>query len=147
MSCNIINDTDNNIDNNENIKVKRTRNRLTKKEQFVKEREEFINQLSNIIGIDEKKNSLFLNELEKNQKLKEFILSNDELIRKIFKAGNWGYYSNEEIKGKGNIVGLVRSIYTDSNYDITSKSKTNVFDNIKKQYTYLTFYKKIPSNF
>ncbi len=147
MSCNIINDTDNNIDNNENIKVKRTRNRLTKKEQFVKEREEFINQLSNIIGIDEKKNSLFLNELEKNQKLKEFILSNDELIRKIFKAGNWGYYSNEEIKGKGNIVGLVRSIYTDSNYDITSKSKTNVFDNIKKQFTYLTFYKKIPSNF
>ena len=40
------------MDNNDK---KRTRNRLTKKQQFIKEREELICRLNDIIGIDEKK--------------------------------------------------------------------------------------------
>ena len=42
MSTNIINEIN---DNNEESKIKRTRNRLTKKQQFIKEREE-ISQLN-----------------------------------------------------------------------------------------------------
>ena len=38
-------------DNNDNNKIKRTRNRLTKKQQFAKEREELINQFNNLLGI------------------------------------------------------------------------------------------------
>ncbi len=129
-------------DNNEETKVKRTRNRLTKKQQFAKEREEFINEINKIIGIDDKKNSLYLYNLENNNDIKKFVLENDDKIKKIFKTGGWGYYSNDESRGKDNVVGLIRTIYNDCDYEISRKTKVNTFDNIKKQYTILIFNKK-----
>lgn len=41
-------------------KIKKTRNRLTKKEQFAKERSDLIEELNKIIGIDDKKNYVYL---------------------------------------------------------------------------------------
>jgi len=139
---NVQDNNDNNDNNDDNIKIKRTRNRLTKKQQFVKEREEFIKELNSVIGLSEKRNSIFKNEIEKNENVTKFIIDSDERIKQIFKAGNWGYYTNEEIRGKGNILGLIRSIYNDCDYEINSKLKTSEFDNIKKQYTLMTFVKK-----
>jgi len=62
MDLNDTNSTDNN--NIEQDKPKRTRNRLTKKQQYCKEREELIQQLNNIIRIDDKKNYVFLYNLD-----------------------------------------------------------------------------------
>lgn len=60
MDLNDTNSTDNNNDNIQQDKPKRTRNRLTKKQQYSKEREELIQQLNNIIGIDDKKIMFFV---------------------------------------------------------------------------------------
>ncbi len=129
-------------DNNEEIKIKRTRNRLTKKQQYVEERKDFIDKLNKLIGIDEKNNQVYLYDLENNIEIKNFIIENDTNIKKIFKTGGWGYYSNDESRGKNNITGLIRTIYYDCDYEISNKLKTNTFNNIKKQYTVLVFNKK-----
>ena len=52
-------------------KIKKTRNRLTKKEQYAKERNELIEQLNNIIGINDKKNYVYLYDLEHNDEIKK----------------------------------------------------------------------------
>ena len=142
MDLNDTNSTDNNNDNIQQDKPKRTRNRLTKKQQYSKEREELIQQLNNIIGIDDKKNYVYLYDLEHNEEINNYIKNNIDTIKTIFKTGSFGYFSNDKSRGKGNTIGLVRSLYTDCDYDITSKLKVNTFNNVKKQYTMLFFNKK-----
>jgi hypothetical protein len=123
-------------------KIIRQRNRPDKKTRYAKEREEMINRLNKLIGIDEKKNSIFLYELENNPVLKKEIESMIDDIKKYHKYGYWGYFSNDPIKGHNNHIALIRAIYNDNNYEILSKLKTMTFDNVKKQYTQLLFYKK-----
>jgi hypothetical protein len=146
MDLNELNSSDNtnnkNNDKNDNVKIKKTRNRLTKKQQFSKERDELILELNNIIGIDEKKNYVYLYDLEHNDEIIKYIESKIETIKTIFKTGSWGYFSTEKSRGKDNNIGLIRSLYTDCDYEITSKLKVNTFENIKKQYTLLCFNKK-----
>jgi hypothetical protein len=127
---------------NVNENNKRCKKRSTKKELYQKERDELIKELNEIIGINENNNGIFLYELEKNEKIKHYIKNNMEKIRKFHKTGTWGYFSNDLLKGKGNEIGLIRTLYIDNDYDILSKLKMNNFDNIKKQYTQLIFYKK-----
>ncbi len=151
------NNIDNNIDNNINnkidsltdkndklhiIKIIKKRNKLTKKQQYSNEREIFINNLNNIIGIDEKNNCHFLCELEKNDEIKKYLIDNIEDIKKYYKIGKWGFFSGDVSKGKNNYIGLVRSLYLDSDYEIISKSKMATFNDIKKQYTMWDFRKK-----
>jgi phosphoserine aminotransferase len=133
-----------NTSNSDNINEngKRMKKRSTKKELYEKERNEIIKELNEIIGINENNNGIFLYELEKNEKIKEYIKNNIKRIRKYHKTGTWGYFSNDLLKGKGNEIGLIRTLYIDNDYDILSKLKINNFDNIKKQYTQLIFYKK-----
>jgi hypothetical protein len=123
-------------------KVIRRRNRPDKKTRYAKEREEMISKLNKIIGIDEKNNSVFLYELENNPDLKVEIESMLDDIKKYYKYGNWGYFSNDTIKGHDNHIALIRAIYNDNDYDVVSKHKIATFDNVKKQYTQLLFYKK-----
>ena len=121
-------------------KVKRKRNRPDKKTRYANERQNIINKLNTIIGINETKNSVYLYELEKNTNLKEEVEKLVPDIKKYFKYGHWGYFrDNGE---DNNFVSLVRAIYNDCEYDILSKLKTTIFDDIKKQYTLLMFYKK-----
>jgi hypothetical protein len=138
---NISNKSNNNIDESNGIAIKR-RNRPDKKTRYAKEREDLIYKLNKLIGIDEKNNSVFLCELENDSALKGEIESMLDDIKKYHKYGHWGYFSNDDKQGKGNVVGLIRAIYNDNNYEILSKMKTMTFDNIKKQYTQLLFFKK-----
>ncbi len=144
---NISQDSNNSAENTSNSDTpnengKRCKKRSTKKELYQKERDEIIKELNEIIGINENNNGIFLYELEKNEKIKHYIKNNMEKIRKFHKTGTWGYFSNDLLKGKGNEIGLIRTLYIDNDYDILSKLKMNNFDNIKKQYTQLIFYKK-----
>jgi hypothetical protein len=148
-------DSNNDINNNNNIKllddkndksslikIIKKRNKLTKKQQFKNEREILINNLNNIIGITKENNCYFLCELEKNDNIKKYLSDNIEDIKKYYKVGKWGFFSNDILKGKDNFIGLLRSLYLDSDYEIISKSKIATFDNIKKQYTMWDFRKK-----
>ena len=134
--------SESNSESNSQTKIKKTRNRLTKKEQFAKERSELVDKLNKIIGIDDKKNYVYLYDLEHNEEIDKYIKNNIDIIKTIFKTGNFGYFSNEKSRGKDNSIGLIRSIYTDCDYQITSKLKVNTFNNVKKQYTMLFFNKK-----
>ena len=133
----------NGVENNNKVSSDSSneRKRRTKKELFQKERDEIIENLNKLLGLNKEKNSLFYYELEHNEKAKEYIRNNIENIRKYFKTGTWGYFSNDLLKGMGNEIGLIRSLYTDCEFDITSKLKMGFFNNIKKQYNLLTFYK------
>lgn len=128
----------NNILNND-IEDVNKKKRSTKKEIYNLEREELIKELNRMIGIDEN-NHIFLYELERNERIKEFLKNNINKIRRIHKIG---YFSNEKKKGKDNEIGLLRSLYLDNDYEILSKLKINNFDNVKKQYTQLIFFLKI----
>ena len=123
-------------------KIVRKRNRPDKKTRYAIERQNIINKLNTLIGINETKNSIFLYELEQNTTLKEEVENLVPDIKKYFKYGHWGYFSADESRGKNNHVSLIRAVYTDSNYEVLSKLKTTTFDDIKKQYTLLMFYKK-----
>ena len=143
MSCDQTNiEKPDDITNNNNVQIKK-RNKPTKKQQYKIERDEFISKLSDIIGLDEKKNSIFLHLIETNSDVEKYLLENMDNIRKYYKTGKWGFFSNDESKGKNNFIGLTRSLYLDSDYEIISKLKVNTFNNIKKQYTMWDFRKKI----
>ena len=132
--------SDNVNDNN-----KRCKKRSTKKEFYKMEREEIIKEMNEIIGINEN-NQIFLYELERNEKIKDYLKKNMNKIRKYHKTGTWGYFSNDLSKGKDNEIGLLRTLYLDNDYNILSKLKINNFDNVKKQYTLLIFLKNINNN-
>ena len=129
----------------QNNNEKRSKNRSTKKELYQKERNLLLKELNEIVGINEN-NQIFLHELEKNEKVKDFLMDNISKIRKYHKTGTWGYFSNDTLKGKGNTIGLLRTLYLDNDYNILSKMKVNSFDNVRKQYTLLIFLKNIKNN-
>ncbi len=115
--------------------------RRTKKECYNIERNDIINQMNHIIGIDIS-NQIYLYEIETNEEIKTFLLNNIDNIKKYYKTGNWGYFSRDEARGKDNITGLIKSIYADSNYEIIKKLKIHTFNGVKKQYTLWDFRKK-----
>ena len=127
---------------NSNESGKRVKRR-NKKQMYSVEREKMIEEMNEILGItEENDNTLYLYELEKNDKIREYLKNNMSRIRKYHKTGTWGFFSNDELKGKGNYTTLLRTLYVDNDYEILSKLKINNFDNIKKQYTLLIFLKK-----
>ena len=122
-------------------KIKKTRNRLTKKEQYTKERNELIEQLNNIIGIDDKKNYVYLYDLEHNEEIKKNIIDLVPEIKKYHKCGMWGYFLEKE-RGGGNPIGLLRTVYKDNDIIITTKNKQIERDN-KKFISTVYYFNKI----
>lgn len=110
-------------DNNEEIKVKRTRNRLSKKQQFVKERQELINRLNNILGINNKNNTFYLYDVENSQEIKDKIKDLVEDIKKYFKCGTWNYFIATNGGEEAREIGLIRAIYRDEEIILTKKEK------------------------
>lgn len=129
--------------NSENINEnnKRCKKRSTKKEMYREEREEIIKKLNEIIGIN-KNNEIFLYDLERNEKVKDFLKNNILNVQKYYKCGTWGYFSNDPKKGSGNEITLLRSIYKNDDYDILSKRIMNEREGKKKSRVVLIFIKK-----
>jgi len=126
-----------------NEKVISKRNRPDKKTKYANERKELIEKLNKLIGIDETKNSVYLYEMENNSNLKPEIEKLLPDIKKYYKYGHWGYFCTETNKEGENYISLIRAIYNDSGFDVVSKHKVNTFNDIKKQYTLMLFYKKL----
>lgn len=134
------NDISNSISNSNNDIVLK-KNKPTKKEYYKQERDLLICELNKIIGIDSDNYKIFLYEIENNENIDKYLSDNIDKIRKFYKTGKWSYFSNDILKGKDNWIGLLRSLYSDSNYEIISKQKTNTFNGVKKQYTEWNFRK------
>jgi hypothetical protein len=140
-SINSLGNTSNSDNCNENGKrEKKTRNRPSKAERFVEEREELILRLNEIIGLN-KTNKIILYDLEQNERIKTYLKENISLIKKIFKTCTWGYFSNDIKKGMGNEIGLLRAIYKNEGWEISSKRKICERENEKKLYIELHFNK------
>jgi len=120
-----------------NKEIKR-RNKPSKEQRYTKERQELIEKLNMIIGIDENKINILLCEIE-NETIKEKIRENIPEIQKYFKCGTWNYFKNSENR---NEIGLLKSVYNNYGYIITSKKRMININNIKKQCTELYFIKK-----
>lgn len=121
--------------NNESSDNIKKRNRPSKEQRYQKEREELIQKINLIIGIDEKNTNVLLfdidNEITKN-KIRNLIPD----IQKYFKCGTWNYFKMTNNK---NEIGLLKSVYQNNGYIITTKKKLTMRDNVKKQYTELYF--------
>jgi hypothetical protein len=104
----------------ENIKMKK---RATKKEKYAQERKEIIEKMNNLLGIDEKKNYVYLYDIENNEEIKKEINKMSEEIKKYFKVGNWNYYIMKNNNEKPLEIGLVRAVYRDEDIIMTTKEK------------------------
>ena len=103
--------TSNSDNMNENKKIeKRTRNRPSKADRFIQEREELVKELEKMMGLTEENRGVLLYDLEHNEELKEYLKSKIPEIRKLYKCGCWNYFIQKE--EKRDIIGLLKSIFT-----------------------------------
>jgi len=131
---NVSQDSNNTLtSNSENVNEndKRCKKRSTKKEKYREEREKFIQELNKILGVDEKSNYVYKYEIETNEEFENYIKEHMTEIRKMWKTGLWGYFSNKKEKGMGNILGLYRSLLNNSGYVMFSKQKTKTLNDEK----------------
>jgi hypothetical protein len=135
--------------NSENVNEnnKRCKKRSTKKEMYEEEREEFIKELNKILGINENNNYVYKYEIETNNEFEKYIKDNMDKIRKMWKTGLWGYFSNKKEKGSGNILGLYRSLLNNSGYMMFSKQKTKTLNDEKDVKTLYYIEKNIKINY
>ena len=115
-------------------------NRKSKREKYKEDREELIKELEKKIGLNEETRGVLLNDLEKNEELKEYLLEKVEEIRKMYKTGNWNYFVKQHNKEQSEIS-LLKSIYKDEKYKLITKRKSVEIGGEKKQVGCMYFYK------
>ena len=113
---------------NDNINEKKTRNRLTKKQQFTDERKEIIKEIYEVLRITEENKTILLYEIEKSIELKKKVNELDEKIKKYFKTGNWHYYIQKNNGEISPMIGLIRAILKDNDIELTKKDISLVID-------------------
>ena len=106
---------------NVNENNKRCKKRSTKKELFCNQREEIINKINNLLGITEKKNYVYLYDIENSENIKNEINKMSDEIKKYFKVGNWNYYIMKNNGEKPLEIGLIRAVYRDEDILMTTK--------------------------
>lgn len=138
---NSLGNTSNSDNINENKKRNKSKNRSTKEKMFIEEREEIINELEKKMGLTKEKRTIMLYELENNENIRKRMKELDEIIKRIYRSSNWGYYSTDKKKGMGNEITLLRSVFKNSGYNVESKRKTVNVNGEKKIQIQLGFYK------
>ena len=102
---------------------KREKRRATKKELYKKERYEIINKVNNLLDIHENKNYVYLYDIENNEIVKDEINKMSDEVKKYFKVGNWNYYIVKNNGEKPLEIGLIRAVYRDEGWLMTTKEK------------------------
>jgi hypothetical protein len=134
--------SDNVNENNKRCKKSIIKNRSTKKELYQREREEFIKGINKILKIDDNNNYIYKYEIETNKEFENYIKENMGQIRKMWKTGLWGYFSDKKEQGKDNIIGLYRTLLNDSDYLLFSKQKIITINGKKERKTIYYIEKK-----
>jgi len=100
---------------------KRCKKRSTKKELFRNQREEIIKKINNLLEITEKKNYVYLYDIENGENIKNEINKMSDEIKKYFRVGNWNYYIMKNNGEKPLEIGLIRAVYRDEDILMTTK--------------------------
>ena len=137
--------TSNSDNMNENNKIeKRRRNRPSKADRFIQEREELVKELEKMMGLTEENRGVLLYDLEHNEELKEYLKSKIPEIRKLYKCGCWNYFIQKE--ENRDIIGLLKSIFKSEKYELISKRILAEREGEKKQYSGIYFFKDLNIN-
>ena len=134
----------NNESDNKSDSEKKKRNRPCKNERYESERKELIKELEKLMGLTEETRGVLLYDLEHNEVLKEYLKDKVPEIKKIFKCSSWNYFKSDD--NNKDVVGLLKSIFKNEKYEIISKKKIDIRDDIKKQYSHLFFFNGININ-
>ncbi len=123
-------------------KEKKTRNKQSKAERYIKERTFLIKELEELIGLTEDNKSVLLYDLEHNNELKMKLKEKIPVIKQLFKTGNWNYFvqqhnDNREISE----ISLLKMIFKDFGYTIANRRRSVIREDVKKQYVELVFSK------
>lgn len=136
----IQNTNENNSNSSNNSK--KTRNKPTKAHTYKEERTKIILELEKLMGLNETNRGVLLYDLEHNEQLKKYLKQIVPDIKKYYKCGNWGFFSKTIVQGMGNEIGLLKAIFKNEKYTITSKRKT-IFPNNEKKLTIILFFLNI----
>lgn len=116
------------------------RNKPSKEEHYINERETLLNELNDFLGINDDNNTLIYNKINNNNELKTFIINNENKIKKFFKYGKWGYFRKYDDNTK-DLGTLIKNIYKHEKYTIYTKRITLKENDTKINATQLIFYK------
>ena len=130
-----------NKDVNDNNSENKKKNRRSKQELYAEERKMIIENINNIVGLSDNKNTVIYTDLCENEELKKYLIENVDLIKKYYVCGTWSYFVSHLHDYEKNEVSLMKSIYQSDGYIITSKNKTLTRNNIKKSHKELYFIK------
>jgi hypothetical protein len=147
------NESQGNTSNSDNVndngkREKMTRNRKSKAERFMEEREEIIKELEQKMGLKEDIRGVLLYDLEHNEELKEYLKNKIPEIRRLYKCGCWNYFVKQHTK-KGeepSEICLLKSIFKDEKYELISKRILAEREGEKKQYSGIYFFKDLNIN-
>jgi hypothetical protein len=134
--------------NENNKRVKRTRNRPNKAERYIKEREELIKELEKMMGLTEEVRGVLLYDLNRNEELKEYLKNKIPEIRKLYKCGTWNYFVKQHTKEgeEPSEIGLMKSIFKSEKYELVSKMKYAEREGERKKYSHIYFLKDLNLN-
>ena len=114
----------NSSDDNNKQKIKKIFGRPKKNDIFIKERDEIITKLNDILEITNEKNWFILYDLNNDIEKQNKILSLKDDIKKYFICSKWAFFnSSTHNKIKKDYLSLIRSVYKYMNYQITYKTK------------------------
>lgn len=119
---------------------KKKRIRSKKEDIFKNERDNFINELNILIGINENNNTAIFNEINNNITLQEFIDNNENNIKKYFRCSSWNYFIQGRNQ-KRELATLIKNIYKSQKYTIFSKSFNLKQNNKTVKATKMFFFK------
>jgi hypothetical protein len=119
---------------------KRSINKPKKSVRYKQERELLILELEKLMGLNENNRHVLLYDLEKNDKLNKYLISQIPNIKQYFKCGSWNYFVCQN--GQPNQISLLKSIFKDNEYEVASRRKqTRNIDGEHRQQTMLFFLK------
>lgn len=108
--------------------------------KFDNERQEVLNKMFIILGINEQNNNFELNKIDTDINLQNKILDLENDIKKYYNCSRWSCYASSNVKKK--YLSLIRYVLKTMGYDIISKRKMVDKATYKKE----TYYYVIKQN-
>ena len=110
-------------------------------DKYTKERQDVLNKMFSILGINENNNTFLLHELDTNTEKQNKILELEPEIKKYFICGSWSCFRTPDIKRKP--LSIIKCLLRDMDYVVMSSSiKVNNDDDTTTNLTKYNILKK-----
>jgi len=87
-------------------------------DKYTNERQEVLNQMFQILGIDESNNKFLLHELDANVEKQNRILELEPNIKKYFICGKWNCFTDPTVKRK--YLSIIKCLLKDMGFSVMS---------------------------